>query len=83
MCELSEKYENLKVCSRNSAEEAIECRRQLDAAEKKSETRLQEFRDFKCRIGTILESESFADLTIEVEGRTIKAHKQILASWYV
>ena len=75
-----EKYENLKDSARNSEEEA---RQRLLAAEKKIETHLQELHDLKCRIGTILESENFADLSIEVEGRTVKAHKCILASRYV
>lgn len=80
MSELSEKYENLKVSSRNGEEEAS---RRLDAAEKKSGTRLQELRAFKCRVGIVLESASLEDLTIEVEGRTIQAHRCILASRYV
>ena len=75
----TEKNENLKVISSMSEEEA----KRFTAAEKKSETHLQECQDFKFRIGTILESESFADFTIEVEGRSIKAHKCILASRYV
>ena len=74
------KYENLWEISRNSEEKA---KQRLTAAEKRSETHLRELQDLKCWIGTILDSESFADLSIEVEGRTIKAHKCILASRYV
>ena len=76
----TDEYEELKAALRISEERA---RQQLAAADKMLEIKTLELRDMKDQNGSLLESESFSDLSIEVEGQEIKAHKCILVGRYV
>lgn len=71
------RYENLKASSILAEQRA---RVRLNAAEKKSESHRSRLRDLQTRIGSVFESEIFADLNTEVDGRISKVHKYILAS---